>query len=201
MTDPAFDSATDALARAVAELSAPASDPVGRITGALEVRRAAESLLGASVDAARAAGVTWQAIGDVLGTSRQAAFQRFGHPIDPRTGAPMTKTVLPDAAGRASAVFALISTLQWDEVYSQFDETMTSQITVDKLAEGWAMAAATAGAFESQGEPFVRAAEPYTLVDVPLAFEAGDMVGRVAYNDAGQISGLFILTPSAAAGL
>lgn len=113
----------------------------------------------------------------------------------------MTTTLLPDAASRASTIFDLISALQWDQVYSQFDETMKSQIDVDKLAEGWAMAAATAGAFESQGEPFVRAAEPYTVVDIPLTFEAGDMVGRVAYNDSGQISGLFILTPSAAAGL
>ena len=177
------------------------ADPLDRISGALEARRAAEEMLAASVDAARAAGVTWQAIGDVLGTSRQAAFQRFGHPIDPRTGEPMATTVLPDAAGRASAVFALIANLQWDEVYAQFDETMTSQLPAEKLAEAWAMAAATAGAFERQGEPFVRAAAPYTVVDVPLAFEAGDMVGRVAYNESGQISGLFILTPSAAAGL
>jgi hypothetical protein len=30
------------------------------------------------VDEARASGHTWQQIGDVLGTTRQAAFQRFG---------------------------------------------------------------------------------------------------------------------------
>ena len=201
MTPSDFDSAAAALARTVAELSASDPDPIKRITSALEVRRSAEDLLGVTVDAARHVGVTWQAIGDVLGTSRQAAFQRFGHPVDPRTGAPMTTTLLPDAAGRASAVFALISTLQWDEVYAQFDETMKSQVTVEALAEGWATAAATAGAFERQGEPFVRGAEPYTVVDVPLAFEAGDMVGRVAFSVAGDISGLFILTPSAAAGL
>lgn len=201
MTDSAYDSAVAELSRMVVELSARVPDPVGQISAALEVRRAAESVLGASVDAARTAGVTWQAIGDVLGTSRQAAFQRFGHPIDPRTGAPMTTTPLPDAASRASTIFDLISALQWDQVYSQFDETMKSQITVDKLAEGWATTAATAGAYESQGEPFVRGAEPFTIVDVPLAFEAGDMVGRVAFSASGEISGLFILTPSAAAGL
>lgn len=31
------------------------------------------------VDEARRKGHTWQEIGDVLGTTRQAAFQRFGH--------------------------------------------------------------------------------------------------------------------------
>lgn len=34
--------------------------------------------LQALVDEARAVGHTWQEIGDVLGTSRQAAYQRFG---------------------------------------------------------------------------------------------------------------------------
>ena len=32
------------------------------------------------------AGRTWQEIGDLLGVTRQAAFQRYGKPIDPRTG-------------------------------------------------------------------------------------------------------------------
>ena len=180
---------------------APATAALAGIVSALEVRKQAESSLAEAVDAARASGATWQAIGDVLGTSRQAAFQRFGHPIDPRTGAPMSTTLIPDAAGRAAATFAQIANLEWDAVYAQFDDTMKREITVDKLAEGWAQAAATVGAFENQGEPFVRGAEPFTVVDIPLTFEAGDMVGRVAYSADGLIAGLFILTPSAAAGL
>ena len=35
--------------------------------------------------AARQAGHTWAELGDLLGTTRQAAFQRFGRPLDPRT--------------------------------------------------------------------------------------------------------------------
>lgn len=34
------------------------------------------------VDEARLKGHTWQEIGDVLGTTRQAAFQRFGNVVD-----------------------------------------------------------------------------------------------------------------------
>jgi hypothetical protein len=37
----------------------------------------------------------------VLNTSRQAAFQRFGRPADPRTGQPMVRDLLPGAAVRA----------------------------------------------------------------------------------------------------
>ena len=40
----------------------------------------------------------------MLGTSRQAAFQRFGRPVDPRTGLAMTRTLPPDAADRAVAI-------------------------------------------------------------------------------------------------
>lgn len=42
--------------------------------------RVAEDVLRALVSDARAAGHTWQEIGDALGTSRQAAFQRFTGP-------------------------------------------------------------------------------------------------------------------------
>lgn len=40
------------------------------------------SLLGEAVTSARAAGASWDAIGRVLGMSRQAAHQRFGRAVD-----------------------------------------------------------------------------------------------------------------------
>ena len=49
-----------------------------RIIAAVETLGAAQSELQAAVDAARAAGDTWDAIGAALGTSRQNAYQRFG---------------------------------------------------------------------------------------------------------------------------
>ena len=49
-----------------------------RIIAAKESIDAGESELRAAVDAARAAGDTWAAIGVALGITRQAAFQRFG---------------------------------------------------------------------------------------------------------------------------
>ena len=44
-----------------------------------------EQVLRLCVQQSRDAGHTWQEIGDLLGVTRQAAFQRFGKPIDPRT--------------------------------------------------------------------------------------------------------------------
>lgn len=49
-----------------------------RIIAAKEAVQTAESELRAAVNAARAAGDTWAAIGVALGITRQAAFQRFG---------------------------------------------------------------------------------------------------------------------------
>lgn len=40
-----------------------------------------EKSLHAAVDRARDAGHSWAELGQILGTSRQAAFQRFGRPI------------------------------------------------------------------------------------------------------------------------
>ncbi len=58
------------------------------VTVASTMAATAAAALRLSVERAREAGRTWQELGDVLGVSRQAAFQRFGHPVDPRTGSP-----------------------------------------------------------------------------------------------------------------
>jgi len=54
---------------------------IRRIIAANEALSAADEELRAAVASARAAGDTWDAIGVALGTSRQAAYQRFGKPI------------------------------------------------------------------------------------------------------------------------
>jgi hypothetical protein len=69
---------------------------------------AANEALQAAVDRARDAGHSWREIGEVLGTTRQAACQRFGHPVDPRTGTPMSHDVPSEAADRAVGLIALV---------------------------------------------------------------------------------------------
>jgi hypothetical protein len=39
----------------------------------------------------------------------------------------------------------------------------------------------------------------YTVVDIPLRFEAGEMNARVFYDTSGKVAGVFILKPDAAA--
>jgi hypothetical protein len=58
----------------------PARDAAGfrAIRAAMQQVEDAEHTLRAAVRAARAAGDSWTVIGTALGTTRQAAFQRFG---------------------------------------------------------------------------------------------------------------------------
>ena len=161
-------------------------------------RELAEQVLTLCVQQARDAGHTWQEIGDLLGVTRQAAFQRFGKPIDPRTGVAMDKTVhMPDAAERARQIVADILDGRLDNAAKSFDPQVLS--TFDEEARGNALAsvAGLVGAFEgfSDSDPFVRRIGDHTVVDIPLRYEAGDMKARVAFDSDEKVAGLFILTP------
>jgi hypothetical protein len=94
----------DRLADAVARVGTGPS--LAALAAAQDLATVAGEAMQQAVDEARAAGHSWREIGDVLGTTRQAAFQRFGHPVDPRTGAPMSTKIAAGAADRAVAILA-----------------------------------------------------------------------------------------------
>ncbi|MEO9327353.1 DUF3887 domain-containing protein [Gordonia aurantiaca] len=169
-----------------------------RVHDALQLSRRAEDLLSATARAARDHGCTWQEIGDVVGVTRQAAFQRFGKPIDPRTGAPMQKTTIPHADAMALDLLEKIAGAEWATVTARFDETMTAALSEKALADAWAAVVALHGELESTGTPFVRGHGLHTVVDVPFEQEAGEMVFRVAFDADGRVAGLYFLNPDAA---
>ena len=96
--------------------------PLETVTVVRSLARVVEDGLREAVQQARRAGHTWAEIGDLLGTTRQAAFQRFGRPLDPRTGAPMADEILPGAAERAAALLADVADQRWEQVTAGFDE-------------------------------------------------------------------------------
>jgi hypothetical protein len=169
-----------------------AGSPLRAVGAAQGLAAAAEAALQAAVDRARAAGQSWREIGAVLGTSRQAAFQRFGHPVDPRTGEPMSREVLGGAADRAAAIFAWHDEGRWEKILAELDETMRARHDHSRLARGWAGMTGMFGRMEHIGEPFARRAGDHTVVDVPLHFEAGDARGVVRFGDDGKIAGMAI---------
>jgi hypothetical protein len=162
---------------------------------ALRKVREAEAALRDTVEAARAAGHTWQELGDLLGTSRQAAFQRFGRPVDPATGASMTELKPPDAIHRAEGLVAELVGCQWHEVRRDFDDRMQAAVGEDELRLAWAQVAGTVGSYEGMGEPYARSTGDYTVVHMPLAFEAGERTVQVTYREDGRVAGLWIRPP------
>lgn len=185
-----------ATERFVSDWSERVDSPLDAVTSARDLAVAVDGALRAAVLRARAAGHTWQTIGELLGTSRQAAFQRFGRPVeDPRTGEPMAQKLLPGAAENAVALLVDYFEDRFDRVRREFDDTMSAQLDENKLAEGRRQVADMVGAYEGMGEPYVHPVGELTTVNLPLRFEAGDMVGQVTYRPDGRVAGLFIRLP------
>jgi hypothetical protein len=171
------------------------NDPLAAVSSALRTARDAEAELRQAVEAARRAGHTWQEIGDLLGTSRQAAFQRFGRPVDPATGTPMTEPALPDATRRAEDLVIALIECRWSDVRRDFGERMLDVVGEDVLSVSWSQVAGSVGRYERMGEPFARATGEFTMVEVPLYFEAGERIVQVTYSADGQVAGLWIRPP------
>lgn len=183
-------------------IAAPVASPayLDLVRNAQQAQALAEQLLKRCAQQARQAGHTWQEIGDLLGVTRQAAFQRFGRPIDPRTGEPMDKTVrMTDAAERARAVVTEVLDGRMSEARKSFNAQVLAAFTDAVRGDALATVAGLVGAFEGFGtdEPFVRRIGDHTVVDLPLRYEAGDMKARVAFDTDEKVAGLFILTPEA----
>ena len=166
------------------------ADSIARAVG---MQAAADDVVRAVVQQARQNGATWQVIGDALGVSRQAAFQRYGKPIDPRTGEPMNTTPLPGVAELAASVIADLAAGHWARVTERLDPTMRDGLSEDALAAAWAQLVGLSGAFEGRGEPEVARAGDLTITNTPLAFEAGDYTARISFRDDRTIAGLHIL--------
>jgi hypothetical protein len=199
-----FKALSDLLAEQVSALTEAAGSPLTAPPYLDLVRRArdvdvlAEQVLRLCVQQSRDAGHTWQEIGDLLGVTRQAAFQRFGKPIDPRTGEPMDKTVqMTDAAERAIKIITDVLDGHMDQARPSFNAEVLAAFTDEVRSNALATVAGLVGAFEGfgQGDPFVRRIGDLTVVDIPLRYEAGDMKARVAFDADEKVAGLFILPP------
>ncbi len=185
---------TDLAARLAAEMSRRATgSPLPAVTTAVDLGRLVDQVLRSAVDRARAAGHTWQEIGEVLGTTRQAAFQRFGRPIDPRTGVAMAEAILPGATDRAVELLGDLIDGRFARAREDFDDAVAQRLDETRLAATRAQLAGMVGGYETMGGAHAYQAGDYTIVDVALHFEAGDLTGRVSYDRAGKVAGLHFL--------
>jgi hypothetical protein len=165
------------------------AEGIEAVTAARDLSRLTEEAMRDAVSRARAAGATWLQVGDALGASRQAAFQRFGRPAGPPPD--------PAAAERAVRVLLDLAKGRYAAVRRRFDERMAAALSETRLAETLERVTGLVGAYRGTGEPFAHRAGDLTVVRVPLRFEAGEMTGHVTFDSAGRIAGLFITPPGA----
>jgi hypothetical protein len=195
--DPLAVAVRDAAQRLLGELAGQGDgSPLNVVAAARELSAAATAAMQAAVDRARGAGHSWREIGDVLDTTRQAAFQRFGRPVDPRTNKPMSRQTLPGATDRAIEILGCIIEGRWEDARRDFGARMLEAVDTDQIARAWALTAAEVGAYERMGEPITFPADDATLVEIPLHFEAGERTGRVAFGGDGKVIGLFLRPPA-----
>ncbi|MFR9728119.1 DUF3887 domain-containing protein [Saccharopolyspora sp. MS10] len=168
-------------------------DWAASIGRAVRIQAAADDVVRAVVQQARQDGTTWHVIGGALGVSRQAAFQRYGRPTDPRTGEPMNTTPLPEAAKLAASVIDDLASGNWSRVTERFDPAMRDGLSEDALAAAWAQIVGLSGALEERREPEITRAGDVTVTNTPLVLEAGDYTARIAFRDDRTIAGLHIL--------
>jgi len=184
------------------------TDGVDRIIAAQrELERAREDLRRA-VQEARSAGRTWAEIGAALGTTRQAAFKRFGRVIDPVHGRPITgaHVSLENITNLTERVFAHIASGDYASVDTLLHPDVRGELSEDLVMGTWRRVLAEAGALEGTsgthvvlpgGEPIVDGEEVLgTVVGVTtLRFEAGELTGRVAVDPTARVVGILIVPP------
>lgn len=173
----------------VAELESPSPDPKYSLATARALAALADVAMRQLVANGRERGLTWQSIGDALGTTRQAAFQRFGGqaPPDPAAGSPAA----PETVARAMAVLADIAGGRWGDVVATFGPELAAALSANSLADGYRAVVAMAGPLIAVGEPTATRIADRTVVDVPLRHEEADVTARVSLVDNDRVAGLW----------
>jgi hypothetical protein len=101
--------------------------------------------------------------------------------------------VPPDAADRARTLFGDLVEGRSEENREQFSGKLRDHAY--RIARAWAHMASSAGGFERAGQPSARQFGEYAVVKLPLAFKAGEGIGRVALDRGGKVAGLSVQYP------
>ena len=110
----------------------------------------------------------------------------------------MDKTVhMTDAADRAVKIATDVLDDRMDLARPFFNAEVLEKFTDEVRGDAVATVTGLVGVFEGfgDGEPFVRRIGDYTVVDIPLRYEAGEMKARVAFDSGEKVAGFFILAP------
>jgi hypothetical protein len=107
---------------------------------------------------------------------------------------------IPEAGSKAKSIIELALGRKWDELFATFDRRCREAASIEIFESVLSNGAKTHGAFSDWGLPVVSVLEDYTVVNVPMAFEKGDVIARVVFNADEQVAGLFFLPADGPAG-
>lgn len=182
------------------------ADLLQTVEWAEELERLSGARLRAAVQDARSHGVSWQSIGEALKTTRQAAFKKFSAlPAESKEYLDMSRPAI-DLIGRTESVFRSLSDGDFEAVKSLMTYTCSRSLTKKKVMGMWDRVVQSTGPLErisntvmqgADGRDVVeRLANRHLLIGVvgqtELHNEAGEWIGRVAYNNSGKITGLLV---------
>ncbi len=151
-----------------------------------------EDTLHALVQQARSEGHTWAEIGQVLRVTRQAAFKRFAG-AGPTAEALFDDVDVPALDGAEQRALGLLDDLlqgRLAELHAQFGERMRERLSLEVVTSHRVRLEANYGAVLEVGTPTVGVRLGYTFVDIPVAFERGDLHARVAFDVDGEVVGM-----------
>lgn len=183
---------------------------------ALQILTEAEQNLENVVAAERAMGRSWAHIGDRLGVTRQAAFKRFGRVTDTLTGETMTARDITHLGALTESFFASVARGDEALAMGMIHPAVRRELPWDVITETWKRALTEYGALERFTGTFVthpggtQELDAFASPDrdkvlgiavgvTTLNQEAGEIMGRVAFDQDDAIVGLLYLPVDAAA--
>jgi hypothetical protein len=176
-------------------LRAGEEDAPGQVMRAIAATRSldmiVEDTLRTLVRQARAAGHTWAESGDLLHVSRQAAFQRFGGGQAPIAEEGIAAPV-DGACEAATPVLQAFLDGRFDDARATFGPRMLEACSVELLADVREKVREYGGEVQGLGTPIVSVRDGYTGVDIPVALERADGIGRVVLDADRQVVGFFV---------
>lgn len=136
--------------------------------------------------------------------SRQAAFKRFGAPLDPGTGVPIQRSGVQHVIGLTERVFRLIAAADYDALAALMDPRTATELPPELIAATWQSALSEVGELVAVRQTRVELADGAVLTEdeellgmvigsTTLEFEAGELHGRVAVAASGKVVGLLIV--------
>lgn len=102
----------------------------------------------------------------------------------------------PDSAEARREAVAFVDLLvagQFDSAWVRFDDNMRNVLSAEKLGATWQTVLNSAGAFQQVDSTSFRQSGPFRVVSVLTAFERARADIRVAFDEAGRVTGLYFL--------